>query len=753
MGKKTYLLSIVVLLVISLPIFGSKTEIEESTSDTVISSTSENNIKESQGTQKNDEENSAEKIANLVIQLGIIIIAAKFGGMLFSKIKMPSVLGELCTGIIIGPYLLGALHLPGFPHGIFPTANGTAVSPELYAISQIASVILLFISGMETDLSLFLKYSVVGSVIGLSGALVSFLVGAYSTLLLAPIFFPTVVLEGGIMNPTCLFMGVLTTATSVGITARIFSDNHKMDSHEGVTILAAAVIDDVLGIILLAIIVGIVGNQQTGSTVNINWGKIGLIGLKAFGVWLGATVLGLLLAKYISKFLKWFKSITTFSIMAVALAFLLSGFFEKQGLAMIIGAYVMGLTISKTDLSFVIQDNLHTIYNFLVPIFFVVMGMMVDVSTLLQPKVLIFGGIFTIFAIVAKIIGCGFPALFANFNMMGALRIGMGMVPRGEVALIIAGIGIASNVLTPDFFSIAILMTLLTTLIPPPILALIINLPIKGIRKETKEIEATTIEYNFASKDIREVVSEKIVEEFKNERCFISRVYLDDIVYRIRRNDMSVSLFCTDDKITISCDKSDAVYVKNIIFEAFLSIYNMFEHMKDLSKPEEMKKELTKNEAPARLEFNILNILHKENIILELKGSTKEEIIRELVEKLDVPDEDRKEEIFNAVMEREALSSTGMEDEIAIPHGKINADINISVVLGFKKEGVDFNSIDGRPSKIFVLLVSPTDSSTPHIQVLSSISNILSNPDARKELIAAVSIDQVWDSLVRFSKK
>ena len=99
------------------------------------------------------------------------------------------------------------------------------------------------------------------------------------------------------------------------------------------------------------------------------------------------------------------------------------------------------------------------------------------------------------------------------------------------------------------------------------------------------------------------------------------------------------------------------------------------------------------------------------------------------------------------------LSSTGMEDEIAIPHGKINADINISVVLGFKKEGVDFNSIDGRPSKIFVLLVSPTNCSTPHIQVLSSISNILSNPEARKELIAAVSVDQVWDSLVRFSKK
>lgn len=756
MKNKIYFLPLIlVLLLISLPVFGSKVAATESTSDVIISDTAETGIKEPQETKdttSKEEESSAEKMANLIIQLGIIIITAKFGGMLFSKIKMPSVLGELCTGIIIGPYLLGALPLPGFPHGVFPIVNGAAVSSELYAISQIASVILLFLSGMETDLSLFLRYSVVGSVIGLSGALISFFVGAYCTLLLTPVFFGFA-LDGGIMNPACLFMGVLTTATSVGITARIFSDNHKMDSHEGVTILAAAVIDDVLGIIFLAIVVGLVGAQQSGNTANINWGKIGLIGLKAFGVWLGATVLGLLLAKYISKFLKWFKSVTTFSIMAVALAFLLSGFFEKQGLAMIIGAYVMGLTISKTDLSFVIQDNLHTIYNFFVPIFFVVMGMMVDVSTLLQPKVLAFGGIFTVLAILAKVIGCGFPALFANFNMMGALRIGMGMVPRGEVALIIAGIGMSSGVLTPDFFSIAILMTLLTTLIPPPILALIINLPIKGIRKETKETEATTIEYNFTSKDTREVVSEKIVEEFKNEGCFISRVFLDDVVYRIKRNDMFVSLSCTDDKITINCDKSDAIYVKNIVFEALLSIYNMFEHMKDLSKPEEMKKELTKDEAPVRVEFNILNILRKENIILELNGNTKEEIIRELVEKLNVPDENRKEEIFNAVMEREALSSTGMENEIAIPHGKINADINISVVLGFKKEGIDFNSLDGQPSKIFVLVVSPTNSSTPHIQVLSSISNILNNPEARKELIAAVSVDQVWDSLVRFSKK
>jgi mannitol/fructose-specific phosphotransferase system IIA component (Ntr-type) len=179
----------------------------------------------------------------------------------------------------------------------------------------------------------------------------------------------------------------------------------------------------------------------------------------------------------------------------------------------------------------------------------------------------------------------------------------------------------------------------------------------------------------------------------------------------------------------------------------------MFEHLKDLSKPEEMKKELVKMDEPARTDLNILSILHKENIIIDLQGNTKEEIIKELIEKLDISDDERKAEIFNAVMEREALSSTGMEDGVAMPHGKINADINISVVMGLKKDGIDFNSLDGQPSQIFVLLVSPSSGNAPHIQALASISNILSNPDARKELIAAVSVDQAWDSLVRFSKK
>jgi Kef-type K+ transport system membrane component KefB len=189
-------------------------------------------------------------MTNLVLQIGIIIFAVRAGGYLVKKIGIPPVLGELLAGVVIGPYALGGIPLPGFSEGLFPLFSETlAVSPELYAFSTVASIILLFASGLETDLGLFLKYSVAGGVIGLSGALFSFVLGDLCAVFL---------LHHGFMHPVSLFFGILSTATSVGITARILSDKKKMDSPEGVTTLAAAVFDDVLGIVLLAIVLGIV---------------------------------------------------------------------------------------------------------------------------------------------------------------------------------------------------------------------------------------------------------------------------------------------------------------------------------------------------------------------------------------------------------------------------------------------------------------------------------------------------------------
>ena len=419
-----------------------------------------------------------EEMMFLVLQIGVIIFAARLGGALASLFRLPSILGELAAGIVIGPWALGGIAFGDgvFKYGLFngvalrtmnEVASGGAVpmfgtvagnnvmfdatSPALYGIATLASVILLFLSGLETNLRMFLKYSFVGTRVGVGGVVVSFLLGDLCAVYLLPRFFAhfaplgAMPLAQAMTQEAPLYMGIMSTATSVGITARILSEKKKMDSEEGTTIMAGAVIDDVLGLIVLAIGNGIIAADHAadavGKSAGMDWGAIGFVAVKAFGVWLGATAVGILIARHLSKFLKFcFRSPVVIATMAFGLSLILAGFFEYMGLAMIIGAYVMGLALSRTDLKHTIQETLTPVYTFLVPVFFCVMGMMVDISALCSTDVLIFGGVYTLLAITAKVLGCMFPARCCGFNALGGLRIGAGMVPRGEVALIIAGL-------------------------------------------------------------------------------------------------------------------------------------------------------------------------------------------------------------------------------------------------------------------------------------------------------------------------
>ena len=352
-----------------------------------------------------------ERMTILVLQLGVIVFAARAGGILFEKMRMPAIIGEISAGIIIGPYLLGGISIPTLGHCMFPIYGNFPISSELYGFTTVASIILLFLVGLETDIEMFARYSVAGTVVGVGGVLVSFLLGDAVAVLFSKHLFG---IQLSFSHPICLFLGVISTATSVGITARILSEQRKLQSPEGVTIISGAVIDDILGVIALAIVIGV---AKSG---HIEWSKVLLIGGKSIIIWLAFTSAGLFFARDISNFLKKFKDTTTITIMALGLALIIAGIFEKAGLAMIIGAYVVGLSLSRTDLDYVIQEKLSSLHKFFVPIFFCVMGMMVDLSTLMSRNIFIFGVIYTVTSIFAKVIGCGFPALFLNFNLKGA---------------------------------------------------------------------------------------------------------------------------------------------------------------------------------------------------------------------------------------------------------------------------------------------------------------------------------------------
>ena len=405
-------------------------------------------------------EELTEHVTRIVLQLALILVAAKVAGEVCERyLKVPPVLGELGVGIVIGPYALGGVHLgslgPVFelPKDVLENPL-SAVSQEIYVIAQVAAVVLLFSAGLETNLKQFLRYARPASLVAVGGIALPFAFGVLATVALG--------FADNLDDPEALFMGAVMTATSVGITARVLSDLRRLDTPEGVTIIGAAVIDDVLGILVLTIAVGIADTGETSLR------EVGIVAGKAIGFWLALTGVLLLASRWIFRLLKGFRVSGAALALALGLALLGAGLAETAGLAMIIGAYSVGLALSVTPLAKLIEEHLMGVYHALVPVFFVVMGMLVDVTAM--GDALLFGVVLTLLAIIGKVVGCGVPARISGFNLLGSWRIGLGMLPRGEVALIIAGVGLARNVIEVDEFGVVILMTVVTTLLAPILL-------------------------------------------------------------------------------------------------------------------------------------------------------------------------------------------------------------------------------------------------------------------------------------------
>ena len=725
-----------------------------------------------------------EEMMFLVLQIGIIIFAAKVGGALASMMKLPSILGELAAGIVIGPWALGGIGFcPDMFNGLFKdglfhgaalremAAHGhtfDATSPALYGIATLASIILLFLSGLETNLKMFLKYSFVGSMVGVGGVLVSFAFGDLCAVWLLPQFFETfadlksMLLAQAITQAAPLYMGIMSTATSVGITARILSEKKKMDSEEGTTIMAGAVIDDVLGLIVLAIGNGIIAANvgakaaaEGAAAGGMDWGNIGLVALKAFGVWLGATAIGVLAARYIAKFLKrCFKSPVVIATMAFGLALVLAGFFEMMGLAMIIGAYVMGLALSRTDLKHPITEMLTPVYTFLVPVFFCAMGMMVDMSALCSKPVLIFGGIYTALAVLAKVLGCMIPSICCGFNFLGGLRIGAGMVPRGEVALIIAGIGLSAGYLTQEIFGIGILMTLVTTVVAPPALVGLFAPKAKGVRhpKPSKD-GSREVMFALANDDMAELVMAKILMEFRNEGFFVTCLSQEDQIWEIALDDIELSIRRHGYKIRFTCTPAEEAIVMTAWMEVASQMNDLARAIAKPIRKEDIEQMITNTEAAKRGHEGVGRYLQGFVMLPGFKAASKQEAVEKMVAEIAKASPHHVTDAaaaVAAVLRREESMPTGLDHGIAVPHGR---DASVRGIAGavaiVDNSGTaggcipDYETIDKSQVQIIVLTLANDQAQTPYLQLMSFISRALRADNGAERLAACKSPDEM----------
>jgi len=420
-------------------------------------------------------------IPHIILSLGIMLLAAKIGGEIAErKLKQPGVLGELLAGVFISPFALGPyLGFHVIPGAIIP------ISPEIDLIGQIGVVILLFLAGLETDVQQFMKFGKVAGLIAIGGVILPFVFGYFVIKLM---YVPP---PGEPIEYVALFTGAILTATSVGITARVLKDIDRMNSEEGTSILAAAVIDDILGIVVLAMVVGIIGAATSTKELNFidsAWNSVVpaststdiiWIILKAIFFWALVLFIGLKYTEAISNFIGKFETSGASMVIAVVIGFMISYIADFIGLAMIIGSYAAGLALSASSHKEQLIEELTPVFNFLVPIFFVAMGMLVNVKDAVSIAGL--GVVILVLAIIGKAAGCGITAYFSGFNYHGALRIGVGMIPRGEVGLIVAYIGLTEGIIQQPIYVTAVVMSIVTTLVTPPLLkSAFTKGPVKG---------------------------------------------------------------------------------------------------------------------------------------------------------------------------------------------------------------------------------------------------------------------------------
>jgi Kef-type K+ transport system membrane component KefB len=400
-------------------------------------------------------------LAPVVLALAVILAAAKLGGDAASRLGQPAVLGELVVGVLVGN-----LSLLGIGWFQFIAGNAT-----IGVLAQLGAVILLFEVGLESTVRDMMRVGLRSLVVAVLGVVAPWALGWWVGALLLPA-------QSAYVHA---FLGAVLTATSVGITARVLKDLGRAQSQEARIILGAAVIDDVLGLVVLAVLAAVIAGTDSGAA--LSYGALALVIGKALLFLFGALSLGVLFSPRLFSLASQLRGNGVLLATALVFCFTLAWTASVIGLAPIVGAYAAGLILE--DLHYrefaareerKLEDLIQPIASFLVPVFFVLMGMRVDLSTFMRPEILGLGALLTVAAVLGKQ-ACALGALGARLDW---LSIGIGMIPRGEVGLIFASIGLTlvvrgEPIIDAATYSAVVIMVMLTTLITPPALKWSLN--------------------------------------------------------------------------------------------------------------------------------------------------------------------------------------------------------------------------------------------------------------------------------------
>ena len=386
---------------------------------------------------------SSLSLIHIVISLAILLFSAKLFAELFHRIKMPVVLGELLAGIIVGPFALGGL----------PIFNGeplVVLDETVKHIGEIAAIVILFIAGLEITPREFLKGGAASFTVGSLGVIVPFFVGFY------------VFLTFGLEAIESMLVATALTATSIAITIQVLTELGKMQTKEARLILGAAIVDDILAIAALSVVTTMV---QTGDTSPAIMDVTFLI-LKILGLFAVLLIASVLLVPRLLHIERLWRSEGSMEGVTTAAFFGAAGLAAFVGLSPIVGSFSVGMAVASTRVIKQVEEYVSKLGIIFAPLFFAIIGAHVDLRGV-NIEVLYLSGIIIAIAVVTKLVGCGLPAFIFLKNKGKAMKVGIGMISRGEVGLIVAGVGVSSGALSTDIYTTVIIMVALTTIITP----------------------------------------------------------------------------------------------------------------------------------------------------------------------------------------------------------------------------------------------------------------------------------------------
>lgn len=380
---------------------------------------------------------------HVIISLGILLFAAKLMAELFHRLKLPIVLGELLAGIIVGPFALGGLYLVDGE----PLVN---LSETVRHIGEIAAIVILFIAGLHITPREFLKGGVAAFTVGSLGVIVPFFVGYY------------MFTSFGVEALQSTLIATALTATSIAISIQVLTELGRIHAPEARLILGAAIVDDILAIAVLSVVTTMV---QTGNlTPNIM--DITFLIMKILGVFAALLIATIFIIPRVLHVERLWKSKGSVEGITTASFFAAAGIAAAVGLSPIVGAFAVGMAVASTRVIKQMEGYVSKLEIIFAPLFFAIIGAQVDLRGI-NITVLYLTGIIVAVAIATKLAGCGLPAMIFLKNKGKAMKVGIGMISRGEVGLIVAGVGVSSGALTNDIYTTVIIMVALTTIITP----------------------------------------------------------------------------------------------------------------------------------------------------------------------------------------------------------------------------------------------------------------------------------------------